>query len=234
MNLKILVKILTIFLISIVLNYLVPYVINIYFPSYDIASKKIIPITILAITLIWLFYTIFFSRTNNYKAFLNIFLWFIVFFIIIFLYAFRFELNYLTKRVISVIIPSYAWVNNDGEIVIARNSDGHFYLDAYINGQIVHFMVDTGASDVALTIKDAINIGYDITKLDYNRTYNTANGISRAAPIKLQNIRIYDAEFENIEAHISDVGLDISLLGMSLISKFKIFKIDKDFLILSY
>ncbi len=133
-----------------------------------------------------------------------------------------------------MLAPSYSWTTSSGDIVIARNQDGHFYLTGKINDMMVKFMVDTGASDVALTREDAVKIGYDLSSLDYNRTYSTANGTSLAAPIILPNIEIANAKFQNIGAHVSQDALDISLMGMSLISKFKTFKIDKDLLILSY
>ena len=45
------------------------------------------------------------------------------------------------------------------EVVIERKSDGHFYADAMVNGQLVRFLVDTGATGVALTAKDARHVG---------------------------------------------------------------------------
>lgn len=42
------------------------------------------------------------------------------------------------------IVPAYIWVNTQGEIVTHRNSDGHFYIDAFINEVNIKFMVDTG------------------------------------------------------------------------------------------
>ena len=60
----------------------------------------------------------------------NILLWLIIFVMLIIGYAFRFELESFKKRILAVIIPSYSWTNEQGELVIARNQDGHFYLNA--------------------------------------------------------------------------------------------------------
>jgi aspartyl protease family protein len=165
----------------------------------------------------------------------NIILWLGIFCLLILVYAFRFELSSIKERVVAVLIPSYSWTNNSGQLVIARSSNGHFYLDAVgSKNQVIHFLVDTGASDVALTRQDAIKLGFKLDTLNYTRKYNTANGISYAAPVVIKELIIHKKTFYNVEAHVASEGLDISLLGMSLIEDFANFKITKDMLILEY
>jgi aspartyl protease family protein len=164
----------------------------------------------------------------------NFILWLIIFILIIVGYAFRFELDYVYQRVLAVLVPSYV-SEQDGQIVIARNPDGHFYVDAVINGTKIHFMIDTGATGVALSSKDAMKLKFDLSKLSYTKSYSTANGIAKSAPVNLKNFKIGNKNLSNVNASISQNGnLDTSLLGMSVISKFSSFKIDKDILILSY
>jgi len=165
----------------------------------------------------------------------NIILWLGIFCLLILVYAFRFELSSIKERVIAVLVPSYSWTNNSGQLVIARSSKGHFYLDAVgSKNQVIHFLVDTGASDVALTRQDAIKLGFKLDALNYTRKYNTANGVSYAAPVVIKELIIHKKTFYNVEAHVASEGLDISLLGMSLIEDFANFKITKDMLILEY
>lgn len=162
-------------------------------------------------------------------------LWSIIFAVLIVLYAFRFELESLKERVLSVLVPSYSWTNEKGQLVIARSNNGHFYLDATTkSNRKLKFLVDTGATDIALTEEDAKNLGFNISKLKYTQKYSTANGISYAAPVRIDQLTIGNKTFRNLEAHITSGGLDISLLGMSLIGSFKDFKITRDMLILSY
>lgn len=94
-------------------------------------------------------------------------------------------------------------------------------------------MIDTGASDVALTQQDAKKLGFDLSKLNYSRVYLTANGASKAAPITLDSV-VIGRVFKDVDGHIGVGDLDISLLGMSILQRFKGFKINKDLLILSY
>lgn len=232
MNNKALIKLIIIFTISIVITYLLHRLVPIYFSNFTWGKQEIIS----CFTMILIIVNIVYNAVNNNSITAlsgQLLAWGGIFLVIIIGYAFRFELNYVTQRVISVIIPSYNWVNT-GELVISRNNDGHFYINALVNGVEIKFMIDTGASDVALTTKDASSLKFDLSKLNYNKTYSTANGTSSAALIILDSVKIGDGIFKNVEAHVGTGGLDISLLGMSVLERFKIFKIDRDILILSY
>ena len=73
-----------------------------------------------------------------------------------------------------------------------------------------------------------------LSKLNYNKTYSTANGIITGASIRLDSMEIGAGIFKNVEAHLGSGNLDVSLLGMSVLERFKVFKIDRDMLILEY
>ena len=98
---------------------------------------------------------------------------------------------------------------------IPRAPNGHFYVHATVNGQLVRFMVDTGASSVALTEEDARRIGESFSKDRYETV-----GPARPGPVSGQMLRIDSIEIEG--KRVSNVrgaviqGLDISLLGQSL------------------
>lgn len=202
------------------------------FLNFPANSQKTISFVIIVLILLSVLYSVL-SKNNLKKFASQLLIWVLILLSVIIGYAFRFELNYSAQRVMAVLVPSYHWVNKDGELVIARSSDGHFYIDALVNDVKIKFMVDTGASDVALTKADAQKLKFDLSKLQFTKTYSTANGSSAAAPVKLNTI-IIGGIFKNIEAHIGRGDLDISLLGMSMLERFKGFRIDRDMLILSY
>lgn len=172
------------------------------------------------------------ASSTNYSAIL---LWTLIFAILIIVYAFRFELDSFKHKVLAVLIPSYSWNDEQGQLVIARSRDGHFYVDAKTqNNGTIKFLIDTGASDIALTKEAAVALGIDLAKLNYTKRYNTANGVAYSAPVKIKQLTIGKKTFYNLSANVTSGGLDISLLGMSLIDDFKDFKITNDMLILSY
>jgi aspartyl protease family protein len=66
---------------------------------------------------------------------------------------------------------------------IPRAPNGHFYVHATVNGQLVRFMVDTGASSVALTEEDARRIGESFSKDRYETVGTGASGPGRTEPL---------------------------------------------------
>ena len=119
-----------------------------------------------------------------------------------------------------------------GEASIAKSPDGHFWADATVNGRPVHFLVDTGATAVALTAADARSLGIDTTTLTYNYTVQTANGTARAAPVKLSMISVGRAEVPDVQAFVIDGGLETSLLGMTYLGRLSKFEATQDALVL--
>lgn len=182
----------------------------------------------------FLIYSFWHNRGSKSPA-PSILLWIAIFGLVIIGYAFRFELITLKERVMAVLLPSHTWTNEKGELVIARENDGHFYINIHgATNQKIRFLIDTGATDVALTINDATKLGISVDDLKYTRTYSTANGPSKAAPVKIPVLTIGKKSFYNVDGHVSKVGMNISLLGMSVIDNFSNFTITKDMLILKY
>src|SRR3979411_1788067 len=73
---------------------------------------------------------------------------------------------------------------------IPRDARGHFQTEGRIDGQRIDFMVDTGASVIALNEKSAARFGLRPQRGDYNATVSTANGTIKAAPTRLPMVEI--------------------------------------------
>ena len=110
-------------------------------------------------------------------------------------------------------------VNFADAAIIDRESDGHYWTRAEVHGTVVKFMVDTGASTVALTFRDAQRIGLKPETLDYKWEIRTAGGITYGAAVTLDNIRIGQVEIERVDAMILKDGLEQSLLGMTYLGE---------------
>ena len=105
------------------------------------------------------------------------------------------------------------------ELSYRANAWGHFVVDAEVNGASVQFVVDTGASYLSLTPKDAAAIGFTPSTLDYNLRMNTAKGVARAAEVRLREVRIGQLTVEDVPAIVMEDPSRISLLGMSFLSR---------------
>jgi len=115
---------------------------------------------------------------------------------------------------------------------IAKAADGHYWAEADVNGSRVRFLVDTGASAVALTAADARRLGFDTSKLDYAYKVMTASGQARAAAVKLGSVSVAGAQVANVDALVIEEGLDTSLLGMTYLGRLSRFEATKTALIL--
>ena len=119
-----------------------------------------------------------------------------------------------------------------GAASIAKSADGHYWADGQVNGAPVRFLVDTGATAVALTPDDARRLGFTPANLDYGYRVVTAAGNARAASVKLASITVAGARIENVDALVIEKGLDTSLLGMTYLGRLASFQATRQALIL--
>ena len=122
--------------------------------------------------------------------------------------------------------------SESGSISIPKEVDGHYHLTLTINDHDIDFLVDTGASGIVLTRKDAARIGFDPDRLNYWGTANTANGTVRLATVRLGTVRLGDLVDKNIRASVNDAPMEKSLLGMRYLSRFNTIEITKNQMIL--
>lgn len=121
----------------------------------------------------------------------------------------------------------------DTQIEVAKGPDNHFRLTLRINGVPIDFLVDTGASQVVLTQADAARVGLDPDNLPYIGTAFTANGEVATAPVRLDTVELGDIRDTRIRASVNSGDMDMSLLGMSYLSRFESIEIRRDTLFLN-
>ena len=110
-------------------------------------------------------------------------------------------------------------------VSIPRDARGHFQTDARIDGQRIDFMVDTGASVVALNEKSAARFGLRPSRNEYNATVATANGTLKAARARIAMMDVGGLIVRDVEAMVlPDEALSENLLGLSFLSKLKRFE----------
>lgn len=104
------------------------------------------------------------------------------------------------------------------ETVLERHSNGHFFVDATVNGQLVHFLVDTGATDVALTAEDAERVGIGFSSDEFVEVGQGAAGPVRGKRVNVASISIEGKEARNLPGVVIEGG-DMSLLGQAYLSR---------------
>ena len=105
-------------------------------------------------------------------------------------------------------------------MTIQRGSNGHFNVEAEVDGRRMEFLVDTGASVIALRERDAARLGIHPARREYTASVSTANGIVRAAPVELNRVDVGSLTVRNVQALVlPDEALGQNLLGMSFLSR---------------
>ena len=103
--------------------------------------------------------------------------------------------------------------------VLSMGQNGHYRVDATVNGVSVPMMVDTGATSIALSYEDAERLGLNPDSMNFAYTVMTANGPARTAYVTLPEIEVAGIRRRNIEAGVAERGkLGGSLLGMNFLS----------------
>lgn len=151
--------------------------------------------------------------------------WFAIFAVLVVGYTYREDFNTIFERVSGEVAPSRAVSTADGNIVLHRQDNGHFAVNAAVNSFRVQFLVDTGASDVALTYRDAERAGLEPWNLNFNIPYRTANGTAYGARVQIQSITVGDIKIYNVEGSVMKDGMDVSLLGMSFLDRLSSYEV---------
>ncbi len=105
-------------------------------------------------------------------------------------------------------------------MTVARGDDGHFSVAGDVDGCRMDFMIDTGASVIALRERDAARLGIHPAAREYTADVATANGHVRGAPVELNRVEVGPVTVRNVPALVlPDEALAQNLLGMSFLSK---------------
>ena len=105
-----------------------------------------------------------------------------------------------------------------GETLIKRRGNGHFYVDAEVNGEIVNFVVDTGAFGVVLPVETARRLNIPFSESEFQVIGSGASGPVRGKTITLDRVSVDGKEIRRVEGAIAE-GLDVPLLGQTYLSR---------------
>jgi aspartyl protease family protein len=140
-------------------------------------------------------------------------------------YAYRAELADAGQRLRAEIMPDQAVATTAHEMVIAQDAEGQYSIAGAVNGVPVRFIIDTGASDVVLTLEDARRIGIDQSSLVFSRPYSTANGVGMGADYKARTLSAGAVQFSNVAVSVNQGPMNTSLLGMTFLKRLESFEV---------
>lgn len=199
------------------------------FDSFDVAHSAYYLLLIILLSL-----SLFYRKELKFsQAFKYLALWCLIGLCLVIGYSYRYEFKSLKNRVAGELNPASTHINQENQIVIYRAKNGHFYINSEINGHFVRFMIDTGASDTSINIKDAKRLGINTTNLHFNKPYQTANGAIFAATAKVGSFKIGNVIFNDISISIANSDLGTPLLGINVLRQFTKYEVYQDKLILT-
>jgi len=121
--------------------------------------------------------------------------------------------------------PAVAAPASSRSVTVPRDAHGHFEVEARVEGRRMKFMVDTGASVIALTASDAARLSIHPASREFTAMVRTANGVVRAAPINLDVVEVDDLAVRDVAALVlPDSALSDNLLGLSFLSRLRRFE----------
>ncbi len=120
-------------------------------------------------------------------------------------------------------------------VVLRADRQGHFWIEGRVNHADVHFMIDTGATGIALNRQDAASAGIHLQERDFTLKSHTANGVARAAPVEIRALEVGPLTVRGIPAHVMEGPMTgMALLGMSFLRRLDSFEVRGDTLTLRW
>ncbi len=111
------------------------------------------------------------------------------------------------------------------KIILTADSRGHFTSDGRINGQLMRFMIDTGATTVALAQAEADRLGIEYLNAPPVRV-GTANGAAVGWRVRLHSIRIGEVDVYDVDAVVTPMTMPYVLLGNTYLSSFQMHRVN--------
>lgn len=139
--------------------------------------------------------------------------------------TYRDELIGVGERIRSEFSSSYPVTNGERQLVVTAAEGGGFLIMGTVNGQLVRFLVDTGASDTVLSPDDAARVGVNLASLHFDHMAETANGTGYGAPFTADSLTIGPIKVAAMPMVVNRAPMTSSLLGMTFLSRLDSFQV---------
>ena len=205
--------------------------------TFGLENEQFARVVSLGLMAAWIGTGLFSGRFPAGSTLRNIAIWLCIFLVIAAGYQYRRPLQDIASTVTLGLVPASPQTQRgvDGrvEVTLGRNGSGHFEADTTVNGATIRFMVDTGASSIVLSARDAAAAGIDMASLKFAIPVSTANGKAMAASARIDEFSIGGIVRRNMPALVAGEGaMTQSLLGMEFLDTLAGYAVEQDRMIL--
>ncbi|MFN3619701.1 TIGR02281 family clan AA aspartic protease [Sphingorhabdus sp.] len=158
--------------------------------------------------------------------------WVAIFAALFAIFSFRFEFLGVWERVKADIAGTGGQTISGEAIELRRQDDGHYWLQANINGKPVRFMIDSGATITAVNANTASETGIEVDANGYPIILNTANGRVAAKRGVARSLSIGPHNIQNHQVVVSDSFGDVNVLGMNFLDSMASWKVEANMMVL--
>lgn len=157
--------------------------------------------------------------------------WVLIFAAAFVIFTFKGEFAALGDRLLASVRGGEAVVTAPGETRVRLASDGHFWVEAEMNGQPVRFLVDSGATTTSISRETAARVGVQPAG-GLQAVVQTANGMVMVDRGRADRLKVGDIERRNVAVHISESFGEMNVIGMNFLSTLKSWSVEGRTLIL--
>jgi aspartyl protease family protein len=157
--------------------------------------------------------------------------WIAIFATFFTVFSFRFEMLTVWNRMKAEL--SGQSVAEDGTLRVRIGEDGHYSVDAQVNGQTVRFMVDSGATTTSLSIEAARAANVEVDQTGFPVVVETANGMVENRRGRIARLSVGPIARDDFPVLISDRLGDMNLIGMNFLSSLKGWRVEGNELVLN-
>jgi aspartyl protease family protein len=173
------------------------------------------------------------SRRWSLTGALSMALWWVAIFVIALgIFSYRNEIGGIADRIKSEVTGEAQQRIEGSTLRINKSLDGHFWVEALVNGRSLRFLIDSGASITAVSENAAIGAGLNIDQSGFPMVLMTANGPVEARRSNIAMLEIGPLRASDLTIVVSPAFGGVNVLGMNFLSQLKSWRVEGDEMIL--
>lgn len=174
-----------------------------------------------------------FSRRLGFaELFRSLLYWVAIFAVFIVAFSFRDEFSAVWQRVSAEMTGSSAQKVVGSSLVIKRSDDGHYWVDAMMNGEPTRFLIDSGATTTGISLRSAKAANVEIDTSGFPVVLSTANGTLEAQRGLVSKLQIGPISATALHVTVADEFGDTNVIGMNFLSQLRSWRVEGDKMIL--